>query len=136
MLHEVASMVHLLLFVCAVPVLVEYASPKVLVRISSLLSIFPIVLSRARILGNDRQLEVLVPHHTIVHVAIVHGVAMTQVRGHGELVVVGIDQVGASLLLVAGLLPRVLLLLERAAGGLSDHGVSGTLVGGLRLLIE
>ena len=88
------------------------------------------MISRPRVLRNDRQLEFLVADHTVVQVAIhiVHRVvSVAEIRGHWELLLVVIHQVVVSLLLntshVASLLPGVLLLLGLVGPtrGLSDH---------------
>ena len=141
MVHEVAAMVHLILLIGTVAIMVQDASPKVFVRIGSLLPIFPIVISGPRVLRNDRQLEVLVPHHTVVSVAVEHRVVSAEVRRHWKLWLVVVHQVVVALLLntghVASLLPGVLLLLGlvRPTGGLSDHGVGSNLVNSSCLLI-
>lgn len=88
MLHQVAAMVHFILFVSTIAIMVKDSSPKVLVRIGSLLLIFSILVSGARVLRNDRELEVLVTDHTIVQVAIEHGVVSAKVRGHWHLLIV------------------------------------------------
>jgi len=148
--HDVAAMIHLLLFVCTVAVMIKNSSAEVLVRICSLLFIFLIVgrVMWARVLRDDRQLEFLVTSHTVVHVSIIHRVTVTKLGRRWELVVV-VDQIGANrlagesalllhLLHVACLLPSVLLLLGlvRPSRCLSDHRVSGYLFNRLFTILE
>lgn len=147
MIHEVADVIHLVLLVGTVAVMVEYTSSKVLVRICPLLSIFPVVLAWARVLRNYWKLEFLVSNHAIIHVAIVHGAAMTEVWSHWELIGVIIDQVCATLIHalllllhsahVPSVLPCILLLLSliRATRGLSYHWVRRNVISRLRLLV-
>lgn len=79
-------------------VVVKNAAPEVLVRVGPLLPgpLLNIIMG-ARVLRNDREMEILVPLHAVVHVSVVHRVAVTEVWSHWELVVI-VAEVSTSLM--------------------------------------